>query len=69
MNYIDISHGLGVPFGGFGTGYFVFGRHGFVNFNLDGIPSSSKPLNILTERYGTIPQKILPAVRSLFMRI
>ena len=42
MNYIDISHGLGVPFGGFGTGYFVFGRHGFVNFNLDGYPEQQQ---------------------------
>lgn len=38
MNYMDISHSLGVPLGGFGTGYFVFGRHGFVNFNLDDYP-------------------------------
>lgn len=42
MNYTDISHGLGVPFGGFGTGYFVFGRHGFVNFNVDGYPEQQQ---------------------------
>ncbi len=40
--YINVSHGLGVPFGGIGTGYFVFGRHGFVNVNLDGYPEAEQ---------------------------
>lgn len=35
---VDISDSLGAPFGGFGTGYFVYGRHGFVNWNVEGNP-------------------------------
>lgn len=37
-HYTDVSKGLGAPFGGYGTGYFVYGRHGFVNWNVDGFP-------------------------------
>ncbi len=37
-NFIDVTHGLGAPFGGIGTGYFVYGRHGFVNVNMNGFP-------------------------------
>lgn len=40
--YVDISHGLGAPFGGIGTGYFVYGRHGFTNVNFDGFPESQQ---------------------------
>ncbi len=37
-NYVDISHGLGIPFGGIGTGYCAFGKHGFVKVNFNSIP-------------------------------
>lgn len=40
--YTDISDSLGAPFGGFGTGYFVFGRHGFVHWNVNGFPESQQ---------------------------
>lgn len=40
--YTDVSHGLGIPFGGLGTGYFVYGRHGFVNINMDGFPETEQ---------------------------
>ena len=36
--YVTVSDSLGAPFGGFGTGYFVYGRHGFVNWNVAGYP-------------------------------
>jgi uncharacterized protein (DUF608 family) len=35
---VDVSHGLGIPFGGIGTGYSVFGKYGFVKPNFDSIP-------------------------------
>lgn len=38
----DISNSLGAPFGGLGTGYFVYGRHGFVNWNVDGFPEQEQ---------------------------
>ena len=38
----DLSHSLGAPFGGLGTGYFVYGRHGFVNWNVDGFPEQEQ---------------------------
>ena len=32
---VDVSHGIGIPFGGIGTGFSVFGKFGFVMDNLD----------------------------------
>jgi uncharacterized protein (DUF608 family) len=37
-NYVDVSHGLGIPFGGIGTGYCAFGKYGFVKVNFNSIP-------------------------------
>ena len=36
--WVDVSHGIGIPFGGIGTGYCVYGRHGLVNVNFDSAP-------------------------------
>ncbi len=36
--WVDVSHSLGFPLGGLGTGYSVFGRYGFVRVNFDGRP-------------------------------
>ena len=36
--WVDVSHGLGIPFGGIGTGYSVFGKYGFVKLNFNSIP-------------------------------
>ena len=33
---VDVSHGLGIPFGGIGTGFSVFGKYGFVDVYFDG---------------------------------
>jgi uncharacterized protein (DUF608 family) len=33
---VDVSHGPGVPFGGIGTGFSVFGKYGFVDVYFDG---------------------------------
>ncbi len=33
---VDVSHGPGVPFGGIGTGFSVFGKDGFVDVYFDG---------------------------------
>ena len=35
---VDVSHGFGIPFGGIGTGYCVFGKYGFVNINFNSTP-------------------------------
>lgn len=40
--YTDISESIGAPFGGFGTGFFVYGRNGFVHWNLDGFPEQQQ---------------------------
>jgi hypothetical protein len=32
---VDVSHGIGIPFGGIGTGFCVFGKFGFVMDNPD----------------------------------
>jgi uncharacterized protein (DUF608 family) len=37
--WVDVSHGLGVPLGGIGTGYSVFGKYGFVKVRFDGDPT------------------------------
>lgn len=42
LNFIDVSHGIGVPFGGLGTGYGVLGRNGFVLPNFDSCPNQGK---------------------------
>lgn len=33
---VDVSHGPGVPFGGIGTGFSVFGKYGFIDVYFDG---------------------------------
>ncbi len=33
---VDVNHGPGVPFGGIGTGFSVFGKYGFVDVYFDG---------------------------------
>jgi uncharacterized protein (DUF608 family) len=33
---VDVSHGPGIPFGGIGTGFSVFGKYGFVDVYFDG---------------------------------
>lgn len=40
--YTDISESIGAPFGGYGTGYFVYGRCGFVHWNVDGFPEAQQ---------------------------
>ena len=40
--YTDISDSIGAPFGGFGTGYVVYGRYGFTNWNVDGYPDKQQ---------------------------
>lgn len=37
--FVDVSHGIGVPFGGIGTGYGVLGRYGFVMPNFKSTPN------------------------------
>ncbi len=37
--WVDVSHSLGFPLGGLGTGYSAFGQYGFVKVNFDGRPS------------------------------
>ncbi|MGA3326265.1 MAG: GH116 family glycosyl hydrolase [Terriglobia bacterium] len=41
-SWVDVSHGIGVPIGGLGTGYSVFGKFGFVRVNFDGWPDNVK---------------------------
>lgn len=36
--WVDVSHSLGFPLGGIGTGYSAFGQYGFVRVNFDGRP-------------------------------
>jgi uncharacterized protein (DUF608 family) len=36
--WIDVSHGVGIPFGAIGTGYLVFGKYGFVKVNFNSFP-------------------------------
>jgi len=43
---VDVSHGPGVPFGGIGTGFSVFGKYGFVDVYFDGRPLNGKDWNI-----------------------
>ncbi len=39
VDWIDVSHSLGFPLGGLGTGYSAFGKFGFVKVNFDGRPT------------------------------
>ncbi|HBP39143.1 MAG TPA: hypothetical protein DD640_10485 [Clostridiales bacterium] len=39
---VDVSHGLGIPFGGIGTGYSVFGKFGFVQVNFNSTPDAEQ---------------------------
>ena len=41
---VDVTHGLGMPFGGIGTGFSVFGKYGFVDVYFDGRPSQRQRL-------------------------
>ena len=43
---VDVSHGLGIPFGGIGTGFSVFGKYGFVDVYFDGRPLNSRDWRI-----------------------
>lgn len=69
IRYTDITDSLGAPFGGFGTGYFVFGRHGFVNWNVDGFPEAQQtgeyPRTKLWDYYAADPAE---APVALFLR-
>src|ERR1039457_6382060 len=38
---VDVSHGPGIPFGGIGTGFSMFGKYGFVDVYFDGRPLRS----------------------------
>ncbi len=37
-DFVDVSHSIGIPFGGIGTGYSVFGKYGFTRVNFDSAP-------------------------------
>ena len=39
---VDVSHGLGIPLGGIGTGFSVFGKYGFVDVYFDGRPLNGR---------------------------
>ena len=49
---VDVSHGPGVPFGGIGTGFSVFGKYGFVDVYFDGrhLQASDWPIDRAPER-------------------
>ena len=59
--YTDISDSIGAPFGGFGTGYVVYGRYGFTNWNVDGYPdkqqTSEYPKTKLYNYYNENPDE------------
>lgn len=40
--WINVSHGIGVPFGAIGTGWGVLGKYGFVMSNFDSFPCRGK---------------------------
>ena len=48
-DWVDVSHGVGVPFGAIGTGYGMLGRYGFVMPNFDSFPCQGKysPFSLL----------------------
>ena len=37
-DFVNVSHGIGIPFGGIGTGYALFGKHGFIRNNFNSVP-------------------------------
>ena len=41
-NWVNVSHSIGVPFGGIGTGYGVLGKFGFVMPNFNSMPCAGK---------------------------
>lgn len=41
-DWVNVSHGVGVPFGAIGTGYGMLGRYGFVMPNFDSYPCQGK---------------------------
>lgn len=41
-NWVNVSHSIGVPFGGIGTGYGVLGKFGFVLPNFNSAPCAGK---------------------------
>ena len=43
---VDVSHGLGIPLGGIGTGFSVFGKYGFVDVYFDGRPLNGRDWRI-----------------------
>lgn len=43
---VDVSHGPGIPFGGIGTGFSMFGKYGFVDVYFDGRPLRSSDWRI-----------------------
>jgi len=52
-NWVDVSHSIGIPFGGIGTGYCVFGKYGFIRVNFDSTPDKQ---SFEYPAYG--PQKV-----------
>lgn len=48
-SWVDVSHSIGVPFGGMGTGYGVFGKFGFIHPNFNSTPNKEmyKNFNLL----------------------
>lgn len=48
-DWVNVSHGVGVPFGAIGTGYGMLGRYGFVMPNFNSFPCQGKywPFGIL----------------------
>ncbi len=41
-DWVNVSHGVGVPFGAIGTGYGMLGKYGFVMANFDSFPCQGK---------------------------
>jgi uncharacterized protein (DUF608 family) len=41
-DWVNVSHGIGLPLGGLGNGYSVFGKYGFVKLNFNGKPDDFK---------------------------
>jgi hypothetical protein len=56
--WVDVSHSLGFPLGGLGTGYAAFGQYGFVRVNFDGRPRRRpEPRRMGIHRRGRAPQR------------
>lgn len=58
-DWVDVSHSIGIPFGGLGNGYSVLGKYGFVKVNFDGKPDDFdfKARNPSNWSYTLEPQK------------